>query len=102
MVKIAKKRLKTLEMAEAKLNALEAGGVDNWEFYGESLKEYYAANDLEEKRELLLNSLEIAFGECAYEPSERGAGFAFRDDVYDEIFEIFNNFGVIFKDEVKE
>ena len=97
MVKIAKKRLKTLEMAEAKLNALEAGGVDNWEFYGESLKEYYLANDLEEKRELLFNSLEIAFGECAYEPSESGAGIAF-NDVHDDILEIFNSFGVIFKD----
>ena len=99
MVKIAKKRLKTLEMAEAKLNALEAGGVENWEFYGESLKEYYLANNLEEKRELLFNSLEIAFGECAYEPSERGSGIAF-NDVHDDILEIFNSFGVIFKDEV--
>jgi len=26
---------------EARLNSLENGGVDNWEWYGESLKEYY-------------------------------------------------------------
>ena len=98
MVEITTKRLKSLEMAESKLSALEAGGVDNWEFYGESLKEYYKANELEEERELLFDDLSIAFGQFAYEPSERGAGFAFKDDVHDEIFEIFNNFGVIFKD----
>ena len=35
MIEITTKRLKSLEMAESKLNALEAGGVDNWEFYCE-------------------------------------------------------------------
>lgn len=39
MEEITAERLKTLERAEAKLQALEAGGVDNWEWYGESLKE---------------------------------------------------------------
>lgn len=27
---------------EEKLSALEAGGVDNWEWYDESLSDYYA------------------------------------------------------------
>lgn len=27
---------------ERQMTALEASGVDNWEWYGESLKEYYA------------------------------------------------------------
>jgi len=69
----SKQRLKELERAEAKLNALEAGGVDNWEWYGESLKEYNAENEIEEKRDELLDELETVFGGCAYEPSERGA-----------------------------
>lgn len=38
-VKISEKRLKELERAAAKLQALENGGVDNWEWYSESLKE---------------------------------------------------------------
>ena len=33
-VKINVKRLKQLERAASKLSALEAGGVDNWEWYG--------------------------------------------------------------------
>lgn len=31
------KRLKELEKAEQKLLALEAGGVDNWEWYDEAM-----------------------------------------------------------------
>lgn len=26
---------------DAKLNALEIGGVDNWEWYGEAMSEFY-------------------------------------------------------------
>lgn len=36
-VKISKSRYKALLKAEIKLDMLEAGGVDNWEWYGESL-----------------------------------------------------------------
>lgn len=99
MAKITDKRLKELERKEAKLNALDAGGVDNWEFYGESLKEYWAINELEEKREALLVELEQVFGESAYEPSERGAGIAFTDDLEQAAMKILDDFGVIFKEE---
>ena len=98
MIEITPKRFKQLERSEAKLNALEAGGVDNWDFYDESLKEYCAVNELEEKREALIDELEMAFGECAYEPSERGAGITFTEDVDDKVLRIFNELGVIFKE----
>ncbi len=39
-MEISKERLEELEDKEAKLDALEVGGVDNWEWYGESLEEY--------------------------------------------------------------
>lgn len=32
---------------DAKLSALEAGGVDNWEWYSESLREYWAEKENE-------------------------------------------------------
>ncbi len=41
MVTITKLEYEDLLDAEAKLSALEAGGVDNWEWYGDSLQEYY-------------------------------------------------------------
>ncbi len=47
-ITVDEKRLKELERAYAKLQALENGGVDNWEWYGESLKEWHKENRLEE------------------------------------------------------
>lgn len=37
---IEESRLKQLLESEARLDALEQGGVDNWEWYGESLSQY--------------------------------------------------------------
>jgi len=82
-MKLSKQRIAELERAEEKLAALEAGGVDNWEWYGESLKGYFKKEEYNEKMDDLINELEQIFGECAYEPSERGAGIAFNDDIRD-------------------
>lgn len=38
---ISKKEYEELLDRNRKLSALEAGGVDNWEWYGESLSQYY-------------------------------------------------------------
>lgn len=38
-ITIDQKRYDELLLAERKLDALEAGGVDNWEWYYESLKQ---------------------------------------------------------------
>lgn len=38
-VTITKKRLAQLERSEAELNALHAGGVDNWDWYSDSLRD---------------------------------------------------------------
>lgn len=48
MVNITEARLKELERIESKMLALEAGGVDNWEWYGESLKDWNKENELDE------------------------------------------------------
>ena len=95
---ITAKRLKELERAEAMLQALEAGGVDDWDNYDDSLVEYRAAYELEEKRELLLDKLELVFGMCAFEPSERGAGIAFTDDVQSQAMSILKEMDVYFKE----
>lgn len=41
-ITIPKAEYDRLVMNEEKLRALEAGGVDNWDWYGESLSEWYA------------------------------------------------------------
>ena len=40
--KITEKRLKELLASEAKLIALESGGVDNWGWYGDSIHDFFA------------------------------------------------------------
>ena len=53
-MEISEKRLKELERAEAKLNALENYGVDNWEGYGDALTEYHQENAIDESYDKLV------------------------------------------------
>ena len=97
-ITISKKEYFDLRLASAKLLLLECGGVDNWEWYGESLKGWFAENERDERLQALMDDLECAFGECAYEPSERGAGIAFDDSAAAAIMEIFTDHKVTFQD----
>ena len=47
-VHIDKLELEKLEKAYRKLQALELGGVDNWEFYDEALREFRKEEAVEE------------------------------------------------------
>ena len=95
----SEERLKELQRNEAKLLALEAGGVDNWDGYDDSLEEWRADNEHDESIDSLINDLESAFGECAYEPSERGAGIAFAGNVRGSVLALLKHHNVIFKSE---
>lgn len=77
-IKISAKRLKELERAQAKLQALENGGVDNWEWYGESLKEWNKENRLEEiLEEVVENVHDIMVDGVDYDfPAGRDAGIS--------------------------
>ena len=69
-MELSEKRIRELERAEAKLEALEAGGVDNWDFYDDSLEGWRKEEELEEKREELLDpsSRNIASNQCLDDP----------------------------------
>jgi hypothetical protein len=73
---ISKERIKELERKEAKLLALENGGVDNWKFYDEALEEYSNTIELEKRIEQLSSEIETVLFEGAYEPAAKGAGWA--------------------------
>jgi hypothetical protein len=90
-VQIEQKELKRLLRAEAMLNALEAGGVDNWEGYDFSLEEYRNTIQREEDIEELLQEVCNILADAAYEPSERGAGIAFRDESYNLALSTLNS-----------
>lgn len=73
-------RIKELERAEAKLSALESGGVDNWEYYDDSLAGYYQQVSFEDDITNTVFELASILLAGAFEPSERGAGYATTDD----------------------
>lgn len=80
-VKINESRLKELERAFSKLQALENGGVDNWEWYGESLKDWRKENELEELFENTYEELlEILAEAHVEEPAGRGCGYSITPD----------------------
>ena len=50
--KITKSQLVELLKAEAELNALKSGGVDNWEWCGESCQDFLNENGFNDFEEL--------------------------------------------------
>ena len=90
-IEITKERLEQLEDAARKLNALEVGGVDNWEFYDEAMTQYL--KDVEEKEQIqrLLSNIQEALCEGIHEPSERGAGFGFTDLSSENALQVLKN-----------
>ena len=96
-IKITKARLLELERAAAKLNALEAGGVDNWEWYDEALKDYRQTIELEEKYEDLLNDIAECLCEGIDQPAGSGCGFEFSSKVLDNALVIIKQSGLKFE-----
>ena len=68
------------------LNALHAGGVENWEWYSESLKGYWAKKEKEKERKEWLQGILDELGDIlcdelmVEEPAGRGCGYAVRDE----------------------
>lgn len=48
---------KHIERKLSKLEALESGGVDNWEWYSESLKDWFAENEIDEELDSAIEEL---------------------------------------------
>jgi len=90
-VKINLDKLKELERKAAKLDALEAGGVDNWEGYSESIKEYHKALKHKQGINALVISIFEILSDGLYEPSESGAGFDFTEESQRLVFEELKN-----------
>ena len=87
-MEITKTRLKELELIAAKMSALECAGVDNWEGYGIAMEQIEAQEKIDNTiNEAVEKAMEI-LQESAFEPSERGAGFAATEEAQEEAFEI--------------
>lgn len=89
-IKVESQRLKELERAEAKLSALEAGGVGYWENYDNSLSEYWDEIEREDKIDQLLDGLEEVFCDKA---------FIFGEEMRAPAIALFYRMGVTFNPE---
>jgi len=87
-VQIDAKRLAELEKAERKLSALEAGGVDNWEWYSEAMSQFFKEEEQEEViQEMIENIMQIVNEDGDFsEPAGRGAGYSVNLDQAAEMF----------------
>lgn len=94
MIQIKKEEYARLIDAQAQLNALEAGGVDNWDGYEFALEDYWKQQEEEELKDNLLDELCEHLCEGAYEVSERGAGFTFSDEAYENARMVFNKYTI--------
>lgn len=65
----------------SKLEALENGGVDNWEFYGEAMSSYFEGKEAEERLDkLVVSILEAASEDVDINPAGPGTGVALMVD----------------------
>jgi len=91
-MEITVEKYKSLLDDSRKLAALEAGGVDNWEWYGESLKEYYAENEKDEIIEDTVTEICEAVCECIEQPAGSGCGYGVNDKGVENLSIILINF----------
>lgn len=95
-IQLSKERIEELELAEFKLQCLEQGGVDNWDFYDDSLENYYKRQVALEKKKEHLKKLTDYFDEIEgfwlegmHEPAGSGCGYGIRPEASAEAFEVF-------------
>lgn len=73
---------KEQERRLAKLDALEAGGVDNWEWYDEALKEYNETIGREEAAESIIDDILDAIHDYIEQPAGQGCGYGIQPKGY--------------------
>ncbi len=91
-VRIDEKRLEKLEDIEMKMNALEGGGVDNWEGYDISLEGYHKYKEDKEKIEAVIEEVIETLCEGVEEPAGRGCGFGVRQEYIDSACKVLEKF----------
>jgi hypothetical protein len=91
-MEITKERLAYLEDIEKKMDALEAGGVDNWSGYSVSLEQYHSEKELEEELTDLVADVVQQISEGMHEPAGRGAGWGTTADAEDNAIRLIREF----------
>lgn len=87
-VTISASEYKKMQRELAKLNALEAGGVDKWEWFEDSLKEWFERNKKDELICGFIEDLNDVMAEAYVEqPAGPGCGYAitFNEDFVEKL-----------------
>lgn len=85
---ISKAEYDRLIKAERRLDALEAGGVDNWDGYEAALAPLVVEEKLEETLTDLASDIETVVCSSIEEPAGRGCGVGLAAAGFDEILEL--------------
>ena len=88
-IKIPQERLKELQRIEMKMKALEAAGVDNWEFYGEALNEYKKQIEKEIEITIFFEDLIEIISEGIEGPAWSGCGYGINKETLEQAFTFF-------------
>ena len=103
MENLTESRVKELLEKEEILNALEGGGVDNWDGYDFALESFRKRKEVEELRfaqcSSLLEEIEEALCEGIEEPAGTGCGFGFLDSARQDALEILLKAPITFTNE---
>jgi hypothetical protein len=87
-IKITTERLRQLEEAEAKLEALEAAGVDNWDGYDDALEPIRQKNARRETADAILSEIMDILADGIEEPAGHGCGYGVRDGAAERIIQL--------------
>lgn len=79
---------KEIQRKLAKLEALEAGGVDNWEYYDVSLENWRAETEAEAAAESIIDDILSVIHDHIEEPAGRGCGYGIKTKGYQLATEI--------------
>ncbi len=99
---ITKERLRDLLLSEMKLECLEDSGIDNWEWYAETMTKFEklcAEYEDEARYEELLAELEVALLDGVYEPSDHGAGYTCTETARRSAMKVLETYKVSFRAE---
>lgn len=83
-VTLKKSEYEKMQRELSKLYALEAGGVDNWEFYSESLTEWHKEIEVDELLDAVIDSInDIVCDAEVDQPAGHGCGYSitFNEDI---------------------
>ena len=76
-MEIKSEEYEAMQRKIAKLDALESGGVDNWDGYDSSICDWRAENEVEEALDLMIEYINDTLVEAKIdEPAGTGAGYS--------------------------